>query len=111
MYKYRDIRIWFRVTEDEKELIDQNMELLDTSNREAYIRKLVLDGHIINVDIRDAKELVRLLRISSNNLNQVAKRANESGSIYQKDIQELRDEYNRLWGVAEELMETISEFK
>ncbi len=77
-----------RVSDDEKEVIHQNMQVLGIINREVYIRRQIIDGHVINVDIGDAKEMVRLLRISSNNLNQVAKRANECGSIYQSDILE-----------------------
>jgi len=55
-------------------------------NREAYIRKMVLDGYILHLDFSDIKELNRLLRNATNNLKQVAKRANETRSIFKDDI-------------------------
>jgi len=42
------------------------------------------------MDLSDLKEVLRLLQISGNNLNQYAKKANETGSIYHEDIEELR---------------------
>ena len=48
-----------------------------------YLRKMSLEGYCIQLDLSDVKEVVRLLRICSNNLNQYAKKANETGSIYQ----------------------------
>ena len=42
------------------------------------------------MDLSDLKEILRLLQISGNNLNQYAKKANETGSIYHEDIEELR---------------------
>ena len=42
------------------------------------------------MDLSDLKEILRLLQISGNNLNQYAKKANETGSIYREDIEELK---------------------
>lgn len=84
------------------------MDVLGTCNLEAYLRKMAIDGHIVTVDISEARELVRLLRISSNNLNQIAKRLNEGRGVYQVDINELQEDYNKLWKVAEELLDTLS---
>ena len=70
-------------------------------NLSAYMRKMALNGYIINLDLSDVKEVLRLLRINSNNLNQYAKRANETGSIYLEDIKELqRDQKKILEGVG-----------
>ena len=49
-----------------------------------------LHGYVIVMDLSDLKEVLRLLQISGNNLNQYAKKANETGSIYHEDIEELR---------------------
>lgn len=58
------------------------MALTGITHPSAYLRKMAMDGYIINLDLSDLKELVRLSRINSNNLNQYAKKANETGSIY-----------------------------
>lgn len=73
---------------EEMERIRQKMAELGIINRSAYVRKMALDGYCINLDLTDMKEMVSLLRRCSNNLNQYAKRANESGSIYAGDIRD-----------------------
>lgn len=100
----RNIRIQLRVTEQEKDLIEQKMQELGTQNTEAYLRKMAIDGLIIHLDTTDVRELVRLLRVTSNNLNQLTKRAHETGNIYSEDIEDLRKSYDGLWGIAEEIM-------
>ena len=100
----RNIRIQLRVTEQEKDLIEQKMQELGTQNTEAYLRKMAIDGLIIHLDTTDVRELVRLLRVTSNSLNQLTKRAHESGNIYSEDIEDLRKSYDGLWGIAEEIM-------
>ncbi len=52
--------------------------------------RMALHGYVIVMDLSDLKEVLRLLQISGNNLNQYAKKANETGSIYHEDIKELR---------------------
>lgn len=66
------------------------MELCGMRNLSAYIRKMALNGYIIQMDMTDLKEILRLLKINSNNLNQYVKKANETGSIYREDIMELK---------------------
>ena len=100
----RNIRIQLRVTEQEKDLIEQKMQELGTQNTEAYLRKMAIDGLIIHLDTTDVRELVRLLRVTSNSLNQLTKRAHETGNIYSEDIEDLRKSYDELWGIAEEIM-------
>ena len=68
----RDKRIHFLVSKEEEEQIQARMELIGVKNRNAYLRKMALNGYCINLDLRDVKELVSLLRRCSNNLNQYA---------------------------------------
>ena len=70
----------------------------------AYLRKMALDGYCINLDLQDVKELVLLLRRCSNNLNQYAKRASETGSIYQTDIQDLQERLDGIWSDMKEVL-------
>jgi len=105
----RSIRIVFYVTEDEQQLIKQKMRAANTQNREPYLRKMSLDGYILRLDLSDIQTLVSLLRSSSNNLNQIARRVNETNSIYEEDISDLQANYERLWCKAEDIMRKLSE--
>ena len=77
----RNIPVMVRLTSDEKELILQKMQELGTTNMEAYFRKMAIDGYVIHLDLYDIRELITLLRRYSNNLNQLTKRAHETGNI------------------------------
>ncbi len=53
----RNIQVKFYVTAEEKELIEQKMAQLQTKRIGAYLRKMAIDGYIIQVDTRDIKEM------------------------------------------------------
>ena len=85
----RDQDVHFLASKEEVERIHEKMDELGIRSMGAYLRKMALDGYCIRLDLQDVKALVSLLRICSNNLNQYAKRANETGSIYRADIEDL----------------------
>lgn len=84
----RDQDVHFLASKEEVERIHEKMDELGIRSMGAYLRKMALDGYCIRLDLQDVKALVSLLRICSNNLNQYAKRANETGSIYRADIED-----------------------
>ena len=102
------IRIYTKVTLEELAQIREKMSEMDVRNRSAYLRKMALDGYCVNMDFSDIKELVSLLRRCSNNLNQYAKKANETGSIYQEDIQDLQVRLDEIWESAKEIMARLA---
>lgn len=93
----RDVPILFRVSPEEKEQIDRRMAELGIVNMAAYLRKMALDGYIVNLDIPELRELVSLMRRSSNNLNQIAKRVNTTGRIYASDMEDMLQKQEQLW--------------
>ena len=78
-----------RLNDDEQKQMEHKMEALGITNREAYVRKMILDGYIIKIDTKPTSELIRLIKNATNNINQVAKRANETGSVYENDVLDL----------------------
>lgn len=87
----RSKRIELRVTEDERMKIRDRMEEAGISSLTAYLVRMAIHGYVIVMDLSDLKEILRLLQISGNNLNQYARKANETGSIYHEDIEELKN--------------------
>jgi hypothetical protein len=85
----RTVQFHFRATEKEAAMIRAHMAESGIGCLAAYMRKMAIDGYVVHLDLKDAKEIVTLLRRCSNNLNQYAKKANESGSIYAADIGDL----------------------
>ena len=101
-------RLEARLTEEERQTMQKRMEQCGIRNKSAYIRKMVIDGYSIQLDLSDVKEVVRLLRINSNNLNQYAKKANETGSIYLEDIKELKAQQAGLWVLLKAIFAKLS---
>ena len=72
------------------------------------MRKMVLNGYVLHVDLSPVQELVPLQRRGSNNLNQAAIQANTYGGIYPEGIKALQRDYVKLWGPLSELLEKLS---
>ena len=79
-----------RITKTEKNRIYEKMYGMGIRSLSAYIRKMALDGYCLNLDLPQLRRMSYLLQNCSNNLNQVAKRVNESNQLYAADIEDLR---------------------
>ena len=106
--RVRKIQLNFRVTEQERRLIEDRMQELGTTNREAYLRKIAIDGMIVKLEVQELKEIVSLMRRTSNNVNQIARRLNETGRIYEVDIADVQMQQEQLWNTLNRLMTQIS---
>ena len=104
----KTVRVEFVMSEQDAELVKGRMAELGITNLSAYLRKMAVDGYIIHLDMGDIQEMVRLLRICSNNLNQYAKRANETGSVYAADVEDLRTRLDGLWDGMDKLLRGFS---
>ena len=85
-------------------MIDQKMALLGTTNLRAYLRKMAVDGYIVQLDMGSVVELVKLLRSISSNVNQIAKRCNSTHNLYAQDVEDLRQGYNEVWQGIHDLL-------
>ena len=94
--RVRNNRIYFHLDDNEKKTLEQRMAAVGIKNRDGFARKMILDGYIVQIDTKSTEELVRLIKNATNNINQIAKRANESGSVYENDVLDLLTECNRL---------------
>lgn len=100
----KSVRVEFVMSEQEAELVKENMAEMGITNLSAYLRKMAVDGYIIHLDMSDIQEMIRLLRICSNNLNQYTRRANETGSVYAADVEDLRTRLDDLWNGMDKLL-------
>ena len=107
----RSVPIVFWVSEDEKELIQQKMELLGTGNMSAYLRKMAIDGYTVRLDIPELKEILSLLRYAGNNLNQLTRRVHETGRIYDADLDDIKNGHDRILDAVEEVVKKVSVLK
>jgi len=100
----RNIHFHFWAEESEAAIIHERAASAGVASFGAYIRKLAIDGLIISVDLSDVRDMVFLLRKISNNINQIAKRTNETRNFYAADVEELRRLYDTLWDAANKIL-------
>ena len=106
--RVRKVQLNFRVTEREKQLIEDRMQEIGTTNREAYLRKIAIDGMLVKLEVPELKEIVSLMRRTSNNVNQIARRLNETERIYEVDITDVQNQQEQLWDMLNSLITKIS---
>ncbi len=104
----REVQLNFRVSPEELALIEQKMAQLGTSNREAYLRKMALDGYVVRLELPELKELVSLMRYSSNNLNQLTRRVHETGRIYDADLEDISRRQDALWDGVHQVLTQLA---
>lgn len=103
----RKRQLLFRVNEKELQKIEEKMELLGIRNREAYLRKMAIDGYCVNLDLTAVRELTKLVRSVSNNLNQYAKWANESGKVHRGDMERLMDQFSEIYEAEKQILASM----
>ena len=92
----RVIQLNFRVSPEELKIIEEKMKQYGTTNREAMLRKLIIEGYVIRFDMPELKEILRLLRYMGNNINQLTRRVHETARIYDEDIAEIRKKQDEI---------------
>ena len=100
----RNIQMKFYVTEEEKRLIDEKMKLLPTQRYGAYLRKMAIDGYIIQLDTTDMKEMNTALSAIGRNINQIARRLNAGGSAYRADVEEIQERLDEIWRLQRRIL-------
>ena len=108
MSRKRNVQIIFWVTEAERDMIEQKMAQVGTDNLSAYLRKIAIDGYIVKLDLPELREMISLLRRSSNNLNQIAKRLNETCRFYAADLEDMLRRQEQLWQTANRILSRLA---
>ena len=100
----RPIMIHFKATEEEMDRILERMKANEISNLSEYIRRMALTGYVLKLDLPEIRELIFLLRNMTNNLNQLTKRVNSGGTIYETELTELTENQKELWNLMNQIL-------
>lgn len=104
----RRVKLMTRVTEEEYAQIQARMALVGTDNLSAFLRKLALDGRIVLLDMDEIKTLVSLLRRTSANVNQIAKRVNSTSRVYENDLAEIQNRLGEVWLALDDVLRKLA---
>ena len=100
-----------RLTDQEREMITQRMEQAGIPTMSAYMRKMAIDGYILKLELPEIKEMITLLRHSSNNLNQIAKKANAIGTVFEEDLKEIKFMQDDLWKGMNKILKRLGQLQ
>ena len=104
----RPVQVKFRVTPEERKMIDRRMKQAGISNMAAYLRKMAIDGYVVKLELPELRDFISLLRRTSNNFNQIARRVNSTDRIYADDIAEMKNLLEQIWEADNRILEKLA---
>ena len=96
----RDRDVHFLVSQSELDLIHKKKNEMEIQSLGAYLRKMALNGYCVKLEFKEIREMISLLRRCSNNINQYAKKANQTDCIYLDDIIDIQNRLDEIWEVC-----------
>lgn len=102
-------RIELRLSKEDCDVIHDRMEEAGIGNRSYYIREMAVNGYIINVEVEGVKDMCQLLSRYGNNINQIAKRANETGNVYHGDISGIKNQMKEMYAMMRKILDKVSD--
>ena len=106
----RNINMGFRVNEDEKYYIEKKMEAAGWKNFRNFVLHCLVRGEIVKLDLAEIREMNTLLRNVSNNINQIAARANSTCRVYDADLAEIQARQAELWEQQNRIIAALTKF-
>ena len=104
----RPVQVKFRVTPEERKMIDRRMEQAGITNMAAYLRKMAIDGYVVKLELPELRDFISLLRRTSNNFNQIARRVNSTDRIYADDIVEMKNLLEQIWEADNRILDKLA---
>ncbi len=74
----------------------------------AYLRKMAIDGYVVKLELPELRDFISLLRRTSNNFNQIARRVNSTDRIYADDIVEMKNLLEEIWKADNQILEKLA---
>ena len=106
--RQRPTQLHFYVNDQELAWIKQKMAQLGTENMSAYLRKLAIDGYVIKLDLPELKELVSLMRHIANSENQIAKKVNATGRVYDTELEEIKKNQEEIYEGIRKILNSLA---
>ena len=107
----RNSGIYFKVSEQDRDLIEQKKKLAGINNMSAYIRKMCIDGYTLNLDIPELKEISSMMAKTGGNLNQIARHLNSGGNIYGDEFAGIQENFNFIREQFGKILMSLSKLK
>ena len=107
----RNIQVKLYVDEEELNLINERFKAANVSNRSAYLRKMAIDGFVVNIDTSDIKQLVKEVNAIGRNINQAVTLMNSRGAAGYSDSMMVKAQVNNIWQLLKSTLSNIQSVK
>ena len=107
----RTIHYSFKATPEEDAIIQKKMKMFGIKNQSAFIRAMALNGYVLKLDLPELHDAVRLMGSLSNNVNQIARRLNECGSIFETEIDDIKDRQEELRTILSSILHRLDQIQ
>ena len=109
--KSRPLRIQFHVNQEELDIIEQKRTASRMTGREAFMRKLVLEGRVLVLDVPEIRQMSALMGRCAGSLNQIAKRVNSTGRLYSGELLETKAAQEQLTEEMRKVYQQLTKIK
>ena len=109
--KNRTIHYSFKATPEEDAIIQKKMKTFGIKNQSAFIRAMALNGYVLKLDLPELHDAVRLMGSLSNNVNQIARRLSEHGSIFETEIDDITDRQKELRTILSSILHRLDQIQ
>ena len=104
----RTIHYSFKATPEEDAIIQRKMKTFGIKNQSAFIRAMALNGYVLKLDLSELHQAVRLMGSMSNNVNQIARKLHEGGSMYETEIDEIKANQDELLMMLNRILQQLN---
>ena len=109
--KSRPLRIQFHVNQEELDIIEQKRTASRMTGREAFMRKLVLEGRVLVLDVPEIRQMSALMGRCTGSLNQIARRVNSTGHLYSGELSETKETLEQLTEEVRKIYQQLTHIK
>ena len=102
----KQLKIW--ISQEEQDMIRQKMAEFGTDNMGAFVRKMVIDGYILKLDLPELREVSRHIGYLDNNINQMARKVNAGKTVYKEDVDEIQAQFNTVCKLQRKIIRQLS---
>ena len=85
----RTKRMKVHLTPQEHEWIKEKMAQAGMTNMSEFIRRMAMNGYVINTDQPELDEILRLMRYTGNNLKQIEKHVRQNDPEHMPEVEQM----------------------
>jgi len=109
--KKRALYLKVSVSPEEMAAIKKKFESSGMSSLSGFVRAMIFEGYIAQINENELKELTRIANNVANNINQIARRVNVTNKVYKEDIEEIKEHGDKLWRPLMFLQTKVAQLK